>query len=111
MVTKLCSLDQFKHRKNKADALLSDDRSHIIIKQQANIFVYRNSCPHLDKRLSEQSLTVLDTGQDFIHCARHNALFTISQGLCIKGPCNGQKLKQVAYIVRDNTIFTSKACE
>jgi len=110
-VIKLCSLDQFEHSKIKADALLSDDSAYIIIKHSANIFVYRNSCPHLGKHLSEQSLTILDTEQDFIQCTRHNALFTITQGECIKGPCNGQKLIKVAHIIRDNYIFTSKVSD
>jgi len=107
-VIRLCSLDQFKHSQIKADALLSDNQAYIVIKHRANIFVYRNSCPHLGKQLSQQSLTILDTEQNFIQCTRHNALFTISQGKCIKGPCNGLKLNKVDHIIRDNYIFTSK---
>jgi len=108
MVTRLCSLDQFKHSQIEPDALLSNDHAFIVIKHRGKIFVYKNSCPHLNKRLSSQRLTILDAGQDFIQCTRHNALFTLSQGECIKGPCYGQKLEKVAHIIRDNYIFIAK---
>lgn len=109
-MSKLCSLDQLLHNDTKTIALLSDDQAFIVIKESANIIVYMNNCPHLNKKLTATNSEILDAGQNFIRCARHDALFTTSQGLCIKGPCNGQRLIKVDHIIRDNDLYATKAC-
>ncbi|EPJ47887.1 MAG: hypothetical protein OFPI_31540 [Osedax symbiont Rs2] len=71
-------------------------KQYIVISQGKRIFVYRNRCPHLNKTLNPQDQQLLDLHNNFIFCANHSALFTIDQGLCIKGPCTGQYLQKVA---------------
>ena len=73
-----------------------DDKEYIVVAKNGEFFVYLNRCPHLNTALNDQDDQFLDPHKNFIRCARHNALFTIDQGLCIKGPCNGQKLQRVS---------------
>lgn len=105
---KLCSLHQLRQMTTKPVALLTADLAYIVIKKRDDFFVFANSCPHLNKKLTTKNLTILDAGQDFIHCTRHNALFTLDEGLCIKGPCNGQRLTKIAHTVRGDGIYVTK---
>jgi len=106
-VLKLCALDQLI-ASDKTSALLSNDQNFIVIRDSGNIFVYKNSCPHLNKQLATKSVDILDDGLDFIRCARHNALFTLDRGKCIMGPCRTQSLSKVAYRIFDKQLFVSE---
>jgi len=51
-----------------------------------------NRCPHLGIELNWMPGRFLDVNQRFIQCATHGALFTLDQGQCIVGPCQGDAL-------------------
>jgi len=91
-----------------ASSISQGDKEYIVISHKNDIFVYLNRCPHLNKTLNSRPETLLDKHNNFILCANHNALFTIDQGLCIKGPCKGQTLQKVAYkIVGEQLLINS----
>jgi len=62
------------------------------VKSGGNIHVYINRCPHLGIQLQWQEHAFLTNEKDFIKCSNHGALFEIDTGLCISGPCRGEKL-------------------
>jgi nitrite reductase/ring-hydroxylating ferredoxin subunit len=42
-------------------------------------------------------------------CATHGAEFTIATGLCISGPCRGDRLTSINVVVRDGVILIGNA--
>ncbi|NQZ31382.1 MAG: Rieske 2Fe-2S domain-containing protein [Oceanospirillaceae bacterium] len=101
---KLCTTNQLFLEKTNSVAITSVDHRFIIVSVKQEIFVYKNSCPHLHKALNTQGGNVLTQDGSFIRCSRHNALFTLDQGLCIRGPCNASKLSKQDFVVRNNEV-------
>lgn len=66
---------------------------------------YRNRCPHLGIPLEVREHEFLDHDRDFIVCANHGALFRLSDGECVAGPCRGQALQSVPVIVSDGDVW------
>lgn len=72
--------------------------------QREQFFVYRNSCPHLGITLEWQDDQFLDADGQLIQCAMHGALFLIDTGLCIAGPCQGQRLSMIEHRINNGTL-------
>ena len=53
---------------------------------------YRNLCPHSGGPLARPGEVPLSRDRAHLVCAGHGALFRISDGLCIAGPCKGEHL-------------------
>jgi len=78
-----------------------------IVKKDSQIHVYKNSCPHTQGPLDWTPDQFLDLDNNHIQCANHGALFEISSGLCIYGPCKAESLKALPFTIRDNSIYLS----
>lgn len=76
----------------------------LVIRFEAEVYVYLNRCPHLGIPLDWQPDQFLDDDGELIRCATHGALFTIDDGLCISGPCSGQYLQPVPHKVLDGNV-------
>ena len=76
-----------------------------VVKKDAKIAVYENSCPHTLGPLDWTPDQFLNIDNDYIQCANHGALFEIDSGLCIYGPCKAQSLKAVPFSIKDNNIY------
>jgi nitrite reductase/ring-hydroxylating ferredoxin subunit len=79
------------------------------------IFVHRlgdtavafvNRCPHIGTPLDlmPRGHMLHPNGKYFV-CATHGALFQVEDGLCVAGPCNGQRLTPVAVTVEDGWVL------
>lgn len=92
---KLCKLDELTPCSSRGFRL-TDGTEIFIIRQNINVYAYKNSCPHTGVNLEWMPDRFLDpVNNEFIQCAMHGALFTIEDGLCIKGPCQGDSLTPV----------------
>jgi nitrite reductase/ring-hydroxylating ferredoxin subunit len=76
----------------------------IAVRKDKQVFCYHNICPHMGVNLDWVADQFLDTSAEFIQCATHGALFQIEDGLCIAGPCQGQKLSTIK-VTTDDTYF------
>ena len=79
------------------------------VKKDDQIYLYRNSCPHLGTPLEWEEDTFLDPDGALIQCATHGALFEIETGRCISGPCLGQHLQQIPHFVDNGLIMVDEA--
>lgn len=79
------------------------------VKRDDQVYLYRNSCPHLGTPLEWQEDTFLDPDGALIQCATHGALFEIESGRCISGPCLGQRLQAVPYILDNGLIMVEES--
>ena len=78
--------------------------SYFAVKKYGKIYVYKNACPHIGIALEWVENQFLDSSRSMIQCANHGALFVIDSGLCVAGPCTGQRLVAVAFDVVNDII-------
>lgn len=78
-----------------------------VVHKDGQFHAYINRCPHTGVNLDWQGNQFLDMENVFIQCSTHDALFEISTGRCISGPCIGKNLTPVEITVRDNVIYAS----
>jgi nitrite reductase/ring-hydroxylating ferredoxin subunit len=69
------------------------------------VHVYVNSCPHVGVPLDWAPDRFLNGNGDRIVCSTHGAEFQIHDGLCIAGPCVGDRLEAVAVELRDGLVL------
>ena len=70
--------------------------------------VYVNACPHLGVALDWLPGRFLSADGQRIICAVHGAEFRRANGLCLRGPCRGERLTAVPFTVRDGVIMKEK---
>ncbi len=63
-----------------------------VVRQGETVRGYEDRCPHAGMPLSMAPHRYLTAGGDLILCASHGALFRLSDGACVGGPCAGQAL-------------------
>ena len=78
--------------------------SLIVLRRDDAVRVFFNTCPHAGRRLDwAPGRFLIDQG--FLVCAAHGACFSMSDGLCVSGPCRGQSLAEVPSEVREGQVF------
>lgn len=63
-----------------------------VVRREHEVFGYWNSCPHTRAPLDWVPGRFLNGDQTLIQCSMHDALFNIDDGICVAGPCPGQRL-------------------
>ena len=79
-------------------------REIFVVRQGDRVYAYFNQCPHTGGPLDWVPDQFLNLEQDHIQCATHAALFRIQDGLCVAGPCSGDRLTAVPAHVEDGAI-------
>ena len=69
------------------------------------VHVYVNSCPHLGVPLDWMPDRFLSHDGSRIVCATHGAEFRIADGVCLQGPCFGDRLEPVVIQIKDGTLL------
>jgi nitrite reductase/ring-hydroxylating ferredoxin subunit len=80
----------------------------LAVRQGAQVFVYVNSCPHIGTPLDWTPNRFLSVDGRRIVCATHGAEFRIADGLCVTGPCRGDRLEAVPAEIRNGTVYVPK---
>jgi nitrite reductase/ring-hydroxylating ferredoxin subunit len=75
------------------------------------ILIYRNACPHLGVPLDWAPGKFLNLDGTRIVCATHGAEFRITDGLCLRGPCRGQKLVALHARVVGGVLMVGETAE
>ena len=65
---------------------------------------WRNICPHAGRRLDWAPGQFLRAKDGSLVCAVHGASFELEAGLCIAGPCRGDRLRAVAVHCVDGEV-------
>lgn len=77
----------------------------LAVRQGPSVFVYVNSCPHIGTPLDWTPDRFLSRDGSFIVCATHGAEFGIADGVCLRGPCRGDRLEAVPVEIRDGMVL------
>lgn len=75
------------------------------VRRGAAVFVYVNSCPHVGASLDLAPDKFLTADGAHIVCSTHGALFGIEGGLCVRGPCLGDRLEAIPAQIVDGIIL------
>jgi nitrite reductase/ring-hydroxylating ferredoxin subunit len=75
------------------------------VRRGSKVFVYVNSCPHIGVPLDWAPDRFLAEDGSRIVCATHGAEFAIETGVCVRGPCFGERLEPVMIQVKDGMIL------
>jgi nitrite reductase/ring-hydroxylating ferredoxin subunit len=68
------------------------------------VVVYLNACPHLGVPLDWLPGKFMSADGQRVVCATHGAEFRPEDGMCLRGPCRGDRLTAVACEVRDGAV-------
>ena len=110
MKQKICNLEHFKTSACKEFVLKKDNESKdaFIIHFDNKYYAYLNSCPHTGVNLNWQEEQFFSLDELFLQCSIHGALFEPNTGACIHGPCVGEKLKALEFVIEDETIYLAE---
>jgi nitrite reductase/ring-hydroxylating ferredoxin subunit len=107
----LCALDDIPDGQAKGFERdgVGETGLFFVVRQGDRVYGYVNVCPHqftpLDM-LPDRFISKL-TGN--ILCATHGAQFRVEDGVCVRGPCPGERLRPVAVTVADGQVFLAGA--
>ena len=65
---------------------------------------YLNSCPHTGGPLDCVPDRFLDLQRSHLQCATHDARFRIGDGVCVAGPCAGDRLTPVPVALAEGRV-------
>ena len=77
----------------------------LLLRRGADVWAYRNVCPHFSLPLNYRPQTFHTYGGESIMCAHHSAMFRIDDGYCFDGPCLGASLDRLDVARRGDRLF------
>lgn len=101
----LCRLADLEDPGSKGFEEIAGQKPFFVVRRGADVFGYRNFCPHYGAPLDWKPDTFLSYDKDMILCSMHSALFNIDDGICVDGPCPGQGLERVSIELKDGGVF------
>lgn len=103
----LCRLEDIVDPGSKGVTVTSGDTPQevIVVRQGARVYGYLNNCPHTGGPLDWVPDRFLDLEREYIQCSTHDALFRIEDGVCVAGPCAGDRLTPVQLIVEAGEVI------
>ena len=72
---------------------------------QGRLVAYENQCRHLPLTLDYDDNRFFATDGHHFLCQNHGALYEPQAGLCLRGPCEGQRLKPLSIQVVDGIVW------
>lgn len=107
----ICSLDDIPLEENETGqaaltAKIDNKKVFLIaVRKGDEVFLYKNSCPHIGSPLDFSPGKFLNPDRTHIQCSTHGALFEIEGGLCIKGPCADDSLEAIPCRVEGGMVW------
>lgn len=83
--------------------------SFLVVRSTEGLAGFVNACPHRGTPLENPLGAVLDAQARLLVCSTHGARFRLSDGVCVSGPCVGERLKAIPLAVRDGRVFRQAA--
>ena len=107
----ICSLDEIALPGSKEFSIAQGEQNieGFIVRYQGGVSVYLNQCPHTGASLNWQPDQFLSYDESQIQCSIHGAIFQLNDGMCIHGPCVGQKLVKLRCELDADGIFIKLA--
>lgn len=78
-----------------------------VVRRGERVWGYVDRCPHMGVPLAQTLDDYLAPSGAWIACAWHGALFAVEDGLCVGGPCVGDRLTPWAVTVDGGVLQTA----
>jgi len=89
----------------EVEAVIDAQRVSLILHRDgASVRAWHNVCPHAGRRLDWSPGRFLKSKDGLLVCAVHGASFETGEGVCVAGPCRGERLQTVAVQVLDDCV-------
>ena len=76
----------------------------LLVRRGDTITGFVNQCPHMGFALDWKAERIaLDDGTH-VRCIHHNAVFRVADGVCVSGPCPGERLTRVTLAIVDGDV-------
>ncbi len=75
------------------------------VRRGGAVFVYVNACPHVGAALDRAPHRFLSADGARIACGAHGARFEVESGVCVAGPCLGDRLEAVPVRIVDGAVL------
>lgn len=104
---RLCALDELADPGAKGFRFRAESRlfAGFLVREGQAVRGFVDSCPHAGWPLAGWEDRYLTRSAEHILCAGHGALFDLD-GLCVAGPCFGDRLTPWPVEVREGAVFT-----
>ena len=87
-----------------------DDPLHVVLFRKGDsIFAYRNQCPHFLLPLNAGPGRFILLKDGLVMCAWHSAVFRISDGSGVDGPCLGGRLEPLPVVEQGGQLVLAGA--
>ncbi|MCD9030880.1 Rieske 2Fe-2S domain-containing protein [Luteimonas sp. Y-2-2-4F] len=83
--------------------------SVLLHREGGAVRAWLNICPHAGRRLDWAPGQFLKSKEGHLVCAAHGASFETVEGVCVAGPCKGERLRAVPVRVRDGEVVIATA--
>jgi nitrite reductase/ring-hydroxylating ferredoxin subunit len=105
----LCHIDEIEDRGSRGfDPPPGGLTGLLAVRHGDLVRVYVNSCPHLGLPLDWAPHRFLSADGRRIVCATHGAEFRPDDGVCVAGPCLGERLQQVMIQTKDGQLLVAE---
>ncbi len=96
MARVLCALADLAATGAKEIVLTKDGGRYpvFVIRHGDGVRAYENSCPHARLPLNMAEDVFFDVRRTVLVCVNHGAHFDPATGICLRGPCKGQRLRE-----------------
>ncbi len=74
----------------------------LVVRRGRRLYGWADVCPHLGTPMAWRKDAYLDAARQHIVCAAHGAQFELDTGLCVLGPCLGDRLAPVPLTLHDD---------
>ena len=79
----------------------------VVSREAGKVYAYVNRCPHQGSPLDFEPRQFLDSSGKRLLCGKHGSEFEISSGLCLDGPCKGERLERIeAFVDGEDVCIT-----
>ncbi len=109
MLIALCRLDELAESSSRGfDPLQGGKDSLFALRCDGEVRLYRNSCPHLDVPLQYRKDRFLSADGARVICYAHGAQFLPGTGVCVHGPCLGERLAAVPWVEKEGWLMVDE---
>ena len=76
-----------------------------VVRHRGRAHAYLNRCAHVPVELDWMPGAFFDAEREMLICATHGATYDPASGHCVRGPCRGARLRPVAVVERDGSVW------
>lgn len=106
----LCRLDEVANGCARGlDPLQRGRDSLFVLRCAGEVRLYRNSCPHQQVPLEYRKDRFLSADGSRVICYAHGAHFLPDSGVCVYGPCLGERLTALPWVEQDGWLLVDEA--